>query len=172
MNYKKFLVANMLFAFGAGITAPYWIVRIHEIVGIKYFGAVMGIAIISQSISSIFVGKYATKRVGALIVAQIIFSAITLLLSFNLSFYQVLILQIAIGIVTSVQIVCSPTLIAEITEKEHLGKRFGYFHSLEGVAVGISMIAGGSIAFLLGVSSIFIVGAILILSSAIMLWSA
>lgn len=170
MNYRRFLIANFLFALGAGMSAPYWVLRINEIVGVMYFGIAIGIAIIVQSLSSLVVGKYAVERIRALTYSQILFSAITLLFSLNLSFYMVFIIQIAIGIVTSVQIVCSSTLIAEITEKANLGKRYGYFHSLEGIAVGISMIGGGSIALLFGASSIFLISAVLTLCSALMLW--
>lgn len=170
MNYKKFLIASTLFALGSGIAAPYLIIRINEIVGIAYLGVAMGITIISQSISSIFIGRYALKRINAIIYAQIIFSGIIFLFSLSLSFYEIMIIQIAIGIVTAVQMVCSPVLISEITEKENFGKRYGYFNSLQQVAVGVAMIIGSSIALWFGVDSIFLIGSVLILISAAILW--
>lgn len=172
MNYKKFLIASTLFALGSGIAAPYLIIRINEIAGSAYLGIVMGIAILSQSLSSIVIGKYTLKRMNALIYAQITFSITVFLFSLNLLLYEIIFIQVVMGIVTAVHIVCSSVLIAEITKKENLGIRYGYFHSLQQVAVGAAMIIGGFLTVLLGINSIFFIGAIFIFCSALLLVSA
>ncbi|MEK7660376.1 MAG: MFS transporter [Patescibacteria group bacterium] len=159
----------MLFALGSGIAAPYWVLRVNEIVGIKYFGIAFGVSILSQSIGALFVGKYIVLRLRAVILTQFLFACVILLLATDLSFTAVMGVEVAIGILMAVQIVCTPVLIAEMSEKEHLGKRYGYFHSLDGIAIGLAMMLGSTISVAFGVNSIFIIGAVLTLGSALLL---
>jgi hypothetical protein len=171
MNYRRFLIANTLFALGSGVSAPYWVVRVNEIVGIQYFGVAIGISVLAQSLSALLIGKYINKRLKIFIYSQILFSGVVVLFSLNLSFIAVMGLEVALGILIAVQIVCTPVLIAEMSNKENLGSRYGYFHSLDGLAVGFAMIIGSSISVLLGVNSMFFIGAALIFCSALLLWS-
>ncbi|MEK7180417.1 MAG: MFS transporter [Patescibacteria group bacterium] len=172
MNYRIFLIANMLFALGTGISAPYWVIRVNEIVGIKYFGIAFGISILSQSLGALLVGRYVTKHLNAVIFTQFIFAGVVLLFSTNLSFNSVMVLEVIIGILMAVQVVCVPILIAEMSEKNNLGKRYGYFHSLDGIAVGLAMVVGSSISVIFGVNSMFFLGALFIFCSALLLWLA
>ena len=172
MNYLTFLIANMLFALGSGISAPYWVIRVNEIVGIEYFGIAFGISILSQSLSALFVGRYITQRLKAIILSQFLFALVVLLFSTNLSFSAVMGLEVIIGVLVAIQIVCVPVLIAEMSEKENLGKRYGYFHSLDGIAIGLAMIVGSSISAIFGINSMFFIGAVFTFSSALLLWLA
>lgn len=171
MIYRNFLIANTLFSLGVGMSGAYWIVRINEIVGVQYFGLAMSIAIITQSLAALAIGAHVVKHLRALVGAQIIFAIITTALTAShLSFYSVFIIEAAFGVVTAVQIVCSSVLVAEITEKkEKLGKQFGYFYSLQGVAVGVSMIGGSFLVTLSGIHSVFVTSAILMFCSALLL---
>ncbi len=169
MIYRNFLIANTLFALGSGIAAPYWVLRVNEIVGIQYFGIAFGISILAQSLCALLVGRYIFQRLQAVILAQFLFACVILLLSTNLSFSAVMAIEVVMGMLMAVQIVCVPVLIAEMSEKEHLGKRYGYFHSLDGIAVGLAMILGSSISFAFGIDSIFLIGAALTLISALLL---
>ncbi len=162
----------MLFALGTGISAPYWVIRVNEIVGIKYFGIAFGISILSQSLGALLVGRYVTKHLNAVIFTQFIFAGVVLLFSTNLSFNSVMVLEVIIGILMAVQVVCVPILIAEMSEKNNLGKRYGYFHSLDGIAVGLAMVVGSSISVIFGVNSMFFLGALFIFCSALLLWLA
>ena len=72
----------------------------------------------------------------------------------------------------AVQVVCVPILIVEMSEKNNLGKRYGYFHSLDGIAIGLAMIVGSSISAIFGINSMFFIGAILSFASALLLWLA
>ena len=169
MNYKKFLTASTLFALGAGMSGVYWIARISQIVGEKNFGFAVGISIIVQSFTSLIVGKYVVKQLKTLVYAQVLFTILTALVASQVSFYAVFVIEAAFGIAIAIQILCSSVLIAEITEKEKLGKRYGFFYSLQSIAVGISMVAGSFIALLLNVNWIFLIGAAFTLCSTILL---
>ena len=172
MTYRTFLIANTLFALGSGISAPYWVIRVNEIVGIKYFGIAFGISILFQSLSALLVGRYITQRLKAVIYTQFAFTFVVLLFSTNLSFNTVMGLEVIIGILVAVQVVCVPVLIAEMSEKDNIGKRYGYFHSLDGVAIGLAMIVGSSISAIFGINSMFFIGAAFTFCSALLLWLA
>lgn len=172
MNYRTFLIANTLFALGSGISAPYWVIRVNEIVGIEYFGIAFGISILSQSLSALLVGRYITERLKAIILSQFLFACVVLLFSTNLSFSAVMGLEVIIGVLVAIQVVCVPVLIAEMSEKNNLGKRYGYFHSLDGIAIGLAMIVGSSISAIFGINSMFFIGAAFSFASALLLWLA
>src|SRR3989344_9461612 len=106
-NYRILLFSNSILSFALGLFMPFYIIFIQDFGGgIESFGFSIGLMVLAQSLTSYFAGKYSDRfgRKIFLIFPGLLLTGITILYTLITSLIQLYVLQIMLGIASSIQV--------------------------------------------------------------------
>ncbi len=173
-NYNIFLASNSLLALATGLLGPFYIVFVQNFAGgnMGQFGFSVGLAAFAYSVAAYYVGKYSDKlgRKIFLILGGFSVSGVILAYTLITSAFQLYLLQIINGLVSSMQGTMETAFLADITKKASRGADIGKYHALVGVIASITMMASGFIVGSMGFKVIFYITAAIVFVSTIALF--
>lgn len=168
VNYKLFLLANIIFSIGLGIFYPFWILYIQKIGGsLESFSIAVGLSIMASAISAYFFGSVSDKsgRKPIFIISGYSLAVIIFLYTFVSNVWQLYVLQIVQGILQTAYIMMESVFLADITQKSTRGKNIGFYNMIIGIITALSVILSGFLISEQYFKGIFYVVSILILIS-------
>jgi MFS family permease len=161
---------STLFTFAVEMVAPIYAIFVKNIgenvlsVGVAY--AVYGIVF---STLQPFMGKLADKygRIKFSILANLINSIGLFGYIFVTHIYHVYLLQILLGIGSSIASPSQQAMMADITSKKKRGEEFGYIYMAMGYSSALAAIVAGVIADFISFQTVFLIGALTALFSTV-----
>jgi MFS family permease len=161
---------GLLFTFAVEMIAPIYAIFVKNVgenmlsVGIAY--AIYGIVF---STLQPFMGRLADKcgRIKFSIIANLINSIGLFGYIFVTHIYRVYLLQILLGIGSSIASPSQQAMMADITSKKKRGEEFGYIYMAMGYSSALAAVFAGVIADFISFQMVFLIGAIIALLSTV-----
>lgn len=164
-NYKKLIIATAIVYASMGIFTPAWYLYLTRTGGSIQFGAALGLMAIAGGVTSYAAGYLSDRKNKVTILLSLY-----LLLAITVSLYAltgsitiIYLLQIAYGILSSSIVLLENVLASILTPLEKRGKGMGIFSGTQQVVIGISMLFGGGLAGIIGLSNVFFLTSALLL---------
>ncbi len=172
-SMRLFTFSSSIFFFSVGLMGPFWVIFLQDFGGsLESLGFSVGLAFLSQSVTSYFSGKYSDKfgrkvfLIGSVVASGYIIIAYTIISSL----LQLYVLQILYGMSTAIHQTTEKVVLGDLTKRETRGVHIGKYNALVSGSIGVAMIFGGFLAGFLGIKFLFYMVAILIFLSAISLF--
>jgi len=157
-NLTIFTLASSIISFASGLLGPFYVVYLQKIGGsIENLGAAFGLMIVTQSLVSLFVGKYSDVlgRKPFLILATYLTSGIVFAYTLINTLVELYLLQILLGAVDATHATVSTAFLGDITKRSKRGLQIGKYNAIIGVFSGLSMILSGMLVPKFGFQIIF-----------------
>ncbi len=172
-NYKIFLLSNSSLGFAMGLFFPFWIIFLQNFGGgIEQFGFAIGLMSFASAATAYFAGKYSDKlgRKIFLIIGGFILACVVVTYTLITSLTHLYILQIIMGITSSMQMTMETTFLGDVTKKVSRGLNIGKYHAITGIAAAIAMMGSGFVVGQAGFEIIFYIVALMIFVSTLALF--
>jgi MFS family permease len=157
-NLMIFTLASSIMSFASGLLGPFYVVYLQKIGGsIENVGAAFGLMIVTQSVVSLFVGKYsdALGRKPFLIFSTYLTSVIVFAYTLISTLVELYLLQILLGIVDATHATVSTAFLGDITKRSKRGLQVGKYNAIVGIFAGFSMMLSGMLIPEFGFQIIF-----------------
>ncbi|MFD2129894.1 MFS transporter [Pseudogracilibacillus auburnensis] len=172
MTYKRFLSYQSTIMMASSMIFPFYVLLLKN-VGHNYaqFGWAYGIFALTAAFAYPIIGKVSDKVGDKTLFFIYSFGMSIILLIFPLvtDVWHVYILQLFMGLLGAVQKNTEKTALARNVEKATAGKEIGAYHTTISIVAAIAIILTGYMVDFLTIASIFYVGSIIYIISAILL---
>ena len=163
MTYRKFIVYQGVIGMASSMIFPFYILLLNN-VGRSYaqFGWAYGLFALTAALSYPLIGKYADLVGDRTLLVIYSWGMALLLLLFPLAYevWHVYILQIAMGLLGTVQKNSEKTVLARSVQKESAGREIGNYHIWTSIAAAVAVIGTGYLVDFLTIGSIFYIASI------------
>lgn len=156
-NYKRLIIASSIVYASMGIFTPAWYLYLTKTGGSLQFGVALGLMAIAGGVTSYVAGHLSDKKnkVTVLLFLYLLLAITVSLYAFVHTVVFIYLLQIAYGVLSSSTILLENVLASMLTLPEKRGKGMGLFSGTQQVVVGVSMLFGGGLAGIIGLSNVF-----------------
>ncbi|MGE6259148.1 MFS transporter [Heyndrickxia sporothermodurans] len=172
MNYKRFLYYQSIIMMASSMIFPFYILLLKN-VGDSYsqFGWAYGLFALTSACFFPLIGKFSDSLGDEILLIFYSWSMAVILLIFPLvtEVWQVYILQVIMGILGAVQKNTEKTALARKVVKETAGMEIGKYHIWTSVGAAFAIILTGYIVDFITIGSIFYLGSLLYVVSAVIL---
>ena len=172
-NFKIFTLSNSIMALAVGLFGPFYYIFINDFGGsIENFGFAAGLLVLSGALFSFVSGRISDKigRKPFLIIGGFASSIIVFSYTIINSIWQLYILQILSGIISSGFETAEGSYLGDITSHEKRGEEMGQYDAMLGIFEAVAIFAGGILAGLFGFKLVFyLVAGVSLLATLVML---
>lgn len=164
-NYRTLIIATAIVYASMGLFTPAWYLYLTKTGGSIQFGAALGLMAIAGGMTSYAAG-YLSDRKNKVTILLSLYLLLAITVSLYALTHSVLIiylLQVAYGILSSGIVLLENILASILTPVEKRGKGMGIFSGTQQIVIGISMLLGGGLASVIGLSNVFFLTSALLL---------
>ncbi|VVB78699.1 Multidrug resistance protein MdtG [uncultured archaeon] len=172
-NYLVFLFSNSIASLAAGLFSPFYIIFVQGFgKSLGQFGLSIGLMALAGAITSYFAGRHSDQlgRKPFLIVGGFILSIIVLAYTLITNLFQLYLLQILNGVISSMNSTIGTTFLADLTRRSTRGRHIGRYLAVTGVITAFSLMIAGFLAVSWGYKIVFYIVATLIFLSTLILF--
>lgn len=171
--FRILLIENFLFEFGAGLYGPIYAIYVERIGGtLLTAGIAWSIFLISLGVFgfvvSKFIDRFNIKKVT--ILTSILHALLIFCYVFVSNVYQLYLLQLLTGIIGAINFPVWDAWFTRMQESEKRGGSFALMHATNNLGRGLAALLGSSIAYFFGFKMLFIVSAVTVLISSLLLF--
>ncbi|MBI5355945.1 MAG: MFS transporter [Candidatus Aenigmarchaeota archaeon] len=167
MNFRFMLVFSGILAVASGLLNPFLIVLLNGAGSFRDFGFLIGISMVVASVASYFTGSFSDKvgRKPVLIASLVGYAFVTIAYTFSKDIFYLAFLQSIVGVLQAMFTTANNALLADITDDDSRGKKIGTEASLSSLIGGLTVMAGGVIASIVGINTVFYMVSFLFIAS-------
>ena len=157
-----------------GLSGPFYVLYIKDVAGgVDQLGFAYAVMIFSQAIASYYMGKLSDRhgRKHLMIISTYADALILLFYTLISLPTQLFVLQVGLGITNAVAGTTRQALLGDLTVRANRGLEIGKFNAIVGVFSSVGLAAGGVLAKIYGIKSIFYIASISIAFSTTLLFA-